>query len=71
MFSFLAQNMATIIICTVLLIAVFFAVRYIYRSSKGGGCVGCSQNKACAKSKDNSCGCSGCNCHKGASDGRK
>ena len=50
MFSWLADNLATVLISLVLLVIVFFIVRYLLnnrksgKSSCGGGCAHCACN---------------------------
>lgn len=55
MLTFLADNLATIIISLVLLGLVFLAIRYQVRKRRDGGCgcgcSGCSHAGACQKSK--------------------
>ena len=53
MFSWLADNLATVLISLVLLVIVFFIVRYLLnnrksgKSSCGGGCAHCAYNGSC------------------------
>lgn len=55
MLTFLADNLATIIISLVLLGLVFLAIRYQVRKRRDGGCgcgcSGCSQARACQRPK--------------------
>ena len=53
MLEWLAANAATIIISAVLFVLMALAIRYLWKTSRRGGGVGCSE---CSK------GCGGC-CH--------
>lgn len=53
--EWLANNASTLIIGTLLLVAVIFAIRYLWKKAKAGQCVGCSE---C----DGHHGTSGCHC---------
>lgn len=49
MFDFIINNIATIIVCAVIAVLLFFALRYLYRNAKNGNhCAGCSGG-ACSK----------------------
>lgn len=51
MFTWIASNMANIIIIAILTLVVIFAGRYVYKEKQNGGCAGCPSNK----SKDGNC----------------
>ncbi len=54
MFTWIASNMANIVIIAILTLVVIFAGRYVYKEKQKGGCAGCPSNKS-----QNSChGCS-------------
>jgi len=42
MLTWLANNFSTIVICLVLALLFFFAIRHVVRTHKNGGCSGCS-----------------------------
>lgn len=46
--NWLLENIATIVVCIILGIAVLATIRFLHRNRKEGKCAGCS------------CGCSGC-----------
>lgn len=52
MLGFLYANMATIIICLLLVFFAGMAIRSVYRNHKSGGCSGCPASKTC-----NHCSC--------------
>ena len=53
--TWLAENLGTIIVSGVLILAAVASLRHIYKTKKNGGCAGCSNN---------GCGCSGCGNYK-------
>ena len=51
MLEWLAANAATIIISAVLFVLMALAIRYLWKTSRRGGCVGCSEcSKGCGGS---------------------
>lgn len=56
--SWLAENAATIVIGSILLVAVIFAIRYVVKKAKKGQCIGCdghcSNGCCCSISNENS-----------------
>ncbi len=59
MFEWLAANAATILISSSLFILMALAVRYLWKTSRSGGCVGCSECSGGCH------GCSHCACKTG------
>ncbi|MBN7773402.1 FeoB-associated Cys-rich membrane protein [Clostridium aminobutyricum] len=59
MITWLTANAATIVISIILVGLILLAIRSVYRSTKQGGCVGCSH---CSDSENNESG-SDCHCH--------
>ena len=62
MLAWLSANLATILISAVLLVLLAFAVRYLVKARKNGGCAGCP---GCGG--ENCCHCSqqSCSSHTG------
>ncbi len=54
MLQWILNNIATIIICAIILLLGILAARYLYKSHKAGKCAGCPGCSSC----DGSC----CNC---------
>lgn len=62
--AFFSENIATLFIGAMLLLALFFAGRSVYKKRRQGGCAGCSGcngNTVCTGSADiNACCCTEC-----------
>ncbi len=65
MLEWLAANAATIIISFILFVLMALAVRYLWKTSRSGGCVGCPECSGGCH------GCSHCACKAQAGSGKR